>query len=86
MVPGHEEARLIYQGVSRLLPQSDEKRLVVDIGGRSTEMILGQGYDARRLESYRLGSVAWSTRYFPTRPVHGTAFKTAEDGGQSRAR
>ena len=35
VVSGHEEARLIYQGVSRLLPQSDERRLVVDIGGRS---------------------------------------------------
>ncbi|MDP3204860.1 MAG: exopolyphosphatase, partial [Hydrogenophaga sp.] len=37
VVSGYEEARLIYQGVSRLLPHSDEKRLVVDIGGRSTE-------------------------------------------------
>lgn len=65
VVSGHEEARLIYQGVSHLLPQSDERRLVVDIGGRSTEVILGQGYTPLRMESYRLGSVAWSTRYFP---------------------
>ncbi|MEZ5706197.1 MAG: Ppx/GppA phosphatase family protein [Burkholderiaceae bacterium] len=78
VVPGQEEARLIYQGVSRLLPQSDEKRLVVDIGGRSTEMILGQGYEARRLESYRLGSVAWSSRYFPRGQFTLAAFKTAE--------
>ena len=41
VISGPEEARLIYQGVARLLPQSDEKRLVVDIGGRSTELILG---------------------------------------------
>ena len=42
VISGPEEARLIYQGVARLLPQSDERRLVIDIGGRSTEMILGQ--------------------------------------------
>lgn len=78
VVSGQEEARLIYQGVSRLLPQSDEKRLVVDIGGRSTEMILGQGYEARRMESYRLGSVAWSTRYFARGLFSAASFKTAE--------
>ncbi|MDO9028928.1 MULTISPECIES: Ppx/GppA phosphatase family protein [Hydrogenophaga] len=78
VVSGHEEARLIYQGVSRLLPQSEEKRLVVDIGGRSTEMILGQGYEARKMESYRLGSVAWSTKYFPRGQLTTVAFKTAE--------
>lgn len=78
VVSGHEEARLIYQGVSRLLPHSDEKRLVVDIGGRSTEMILGQGYTAQAMESYRLGSVAWSGRYFARGTVSAAAFKTAE--------
>ena len=83
VVSGQEEARLIYQGVSRLLPQSDEKRLVVDIGGRSTEMILGQGYEARRMESYRLGSVAWSTRYFPKGLCSTGSFKTAEIAAQA---
>jgi exopolyphosphatase/guanosine-5'-triphosphate,3'-diphosphate pyrophosphatase len=83
VVSGQEEARLIYQGVSRLLPQSQEKRLVVDIGGRSTEMILGQGYEARRMESYRLGSVAWSTRYFPKGQCNTTAFRMAEIAAQA---
>ena len=78
VVSGHEEARLIYQGVSHLLPQSDEKRLVVDIGGRSTEMIIGEGYVASKMESYRLGSVAWSTKYFPKGQFTAAAFKTAE--------
>lgn len=78
VVSGHEEARLIYQGVSRLLPHSDERRLVVDIGGRSTEIIMGEGYVARGMESYRLGSVAWSQRYFPRGQVSAAAFKTAE--------
>ncbi|MBL8387507.1 MAG: exopolyphosphatase [Hydrogenophaga sp.] len=78
VISGQEEARLIYQGVSHLLPQSDERRLVVDIGGRSTEMIIGQGYRAEQMESYRLGSVAWSTRYFPRGVFSADAFRTAE--------
>ena len=77
VIAGQEEARLIYQGVSHLLPQSDEKRLVVDIGGRSTEMILGQGYQASAMESYRLGSVAWAGKYFARGDFSAAAFKTA---------
>jgi exopolyphosphatase/guanosine-5'-triphosphate,3'-diphosphate pyrophosphatase len=77
VIPGREEARLIYQGVARLLPQSDEKRLVVDIGGRSTEMILGQGYDAKVMDSFRVGSVAWSMRYFPKGEFKADAFRVA---------
>ena len=83
VVSGHEEARLIYQGVTRLLPQSDERRLVVDIGGRSTEMILGQGYDAHRMESYHLGSVSWSTRFFADGQFSESAFRTAEVAAQA---
>ncbi|WP_342131473.1 Ppx/GppA phosphatase family protein [Hydrogenophaga sp. OTU3427] len=83
VVSGHEEARLIYQGVSRLLPQSDEHRLVIDIGGRSTEMILGQGFNALRMESYRLGSGSWSTRYFPGGEFTAEAFRTAEVAAQA---
>ena len=78
VITGPEEARLIYQGVSRLLPQSDERRLVVDIGGRSTEMILGQHYNARVMASYRVGSVAWSMKYFPQGHFTEQAFRTAE--------
>ncbi|MFD0668581.1 Ppx/GppA phosphatase family protein [Ramlibacter sp. MAHUQ-53] len=78
VIAGREEARLIFQGVTHLLPQSDERRLVVDIGGRSTEMILGQGYDARVMESYRVGSVAWSQKYFPKGEFTEAAFERAE--------
>ena len=77
VISGHEEARLIYQGVSHLLPQSEERRLVIDIGGRSTEVILGQGYTPIRMESYRLGSVAWSTRYFPRNQFTAPMLRTA---------
>ncbi|MFT3721925.1 exopolyphosphatase [Pseudorhodoferax sp.] len=78
VISGREEARLIYQGVSRLLPQSDERRLVIDIGGRSTEMILGQGYEARLMESFRVGSVSWSMRYFPKGEFTPDAFRMAK--------
>ena len=78
VISGREEARLIYQGVAHVLPQSDERRLVVDIGGRSTEMILGQDFEARTMESYRVGSVAWSMKYFPDGQFSPRAFERAE--------
>ena len=78
VIPGREEARLIYQGVAHHLPQSSERRLVVDIGGRSTEMILGKDFQANITESYRVGSVAWSMRYFPAGQFTARAFESAE--------
>lgn len=78
VISGNEEARLIYRGVAHLLPQSDERRLVVDIGGRSTELILGHGLDARVMESYRVGSVAWSMKYFAQGQFSPRAFELAE--------
>ena len=78
VISGREEARLIYQGVAHLLPQSPERRLVVDIGGRSTEMILGTGLDPLTMESYRVGSVAWSMKYFPDGQFTPRAFETAQ--------
>ena len=61
-----------------MLPQSDERRLVVDIGGRSTELILGQHLTAQVMESYRVGSVAWSMKYFPNGQLTAAAFNMAE--------
>ncbi len=83
VVSGPEEARLIYQGVSRLLPQSPEKRLVVDIGGRSTELILGQGYQSHAVTSLRMGSVAWSNRYFADGNFTPEAFSAAETAAKA---
>ena len=83
VISGREEARLIYQGVARLLPQSDERRLVVDIGGRSTELILGHQFEAGLMESYRVGSVTWSTRYFPDGQFTAAAFEQAEIAAQA---
>jgi exopolyphosphatase/guanosine-5'-triphosphate,3'-diphosphate pyrophosphatase len=83
VISGREEARLIYQGVAHLLPQSDERRLVVDIGGRSTELILGHGFDAQVMESYRVGSVAWSMKYFPQGQFTEKAFEQAGIAAQA---
>jgi exopolyphosphatase/guanosine-5'-triphosphate,3'-diphosphate pyrophosphatase len=83
VIAGREEARLIYLGVSHLLPQSNERRLVVDIGGRSTEMILGQHETASTLASYQVGSVAWSMKYFPDGLWTPQAFKAAEIGAMA---
>ncbi|MEJ8858081.1 Ppx/GppA phosphatase family protein [Variovorax robiniae] len=82
VIPGREEARLIYQGVAHMLPQTDasekERRLVVDIGGRSTEMILGRALQAEIMESYRVGSVAWSMKYFEKGQFTVAAFRAAQ--------
>ena len=83
VISGVEEARLIYQGVSRFLPQSEERRLVVDIGGRSTEFILGQGFAIHSTDSLRVGSVAWSLKYFPKGQFTEEAFLRAEVAAES---
>jgi exopolyphosphatase/guanosine-5'-triphosphate,3'-diphosphate pyrophosphatase len=78
VISGREEARLIYSGVANLLPQSDERRLVVDIGGRSTELIVGKAYKPQTMESYRVGSVKWSMKYFADGQFTALAFEWAE--------
>ncbi len=77
IISGREEARLIYAGVARLQP-SEARRLVIDIGGRSTEMILGQGRTPQRAESFRIGSVSLSMRYFPDGRFTEQAFRAAQ--------
>jgi exopolyphosphatase/guanosine-5'-triphosphate,3'-diphosphate pyrophosphatase len=64
VISGLEEARLIYSGVTRTLPRSPGSRLVVDIGGGSTELIIGRGHRPVELESLKLGCVTMSTDHF----------------------
>ncbi len=78
VISGREEARLIYQGVAQMLPQSDERRIVIDVGGRSTELILGTGTTPQVMESFRVGSIAWSNRYFPDGQFTKRSFSIAE--------
>ena len=78
VISGREEARLIYAGVSRLLPYQYETKLVVDIGGRSTEMIVGQGTRAIETESFKVGSVSLSMKYLPDGRYTERGFKNAQ--------
>ena len=77
VISGREEARLIYAGVAQLQP-SDEPRLVVDIGGRSTELILGQGRVPKVAESFAVGSVSLSMRFFADGRFTADAFRAAQ--------
>jgi exopolyphosphatase/guanosine-5'-triphosphate,3'-diphosphate pyrophosphatase len=75
---GREEARLIYLGVAHPLPPSPDKRLVVDIGGGSTEFIIGSGYKPQKLESLYMGCVSYTLRFFPGGKVDKKSFREAE--------
>src|SRR5262245_16755161 len=66
IISGLEEARLIYLGVSHSLPfDDDERRLVVDIGGGSTECIIGEGFEPHRAASLFMGCVSYTKNFFP---------------------
>ena len=78
IIAGHEEARLIYLGVSHALPRSNERRLVVDIGGGSTELIIGNRHRPLRLESLFMGCVSHTRRFFEDGRITAKAFRSAE--------
>jgi len=78
VVAGREEARLIYIGVAHGLAPSKESRLVVDIGGGSTEFIIGTGITPRVTESLYMGCVSWSLRFFPDQRLSKSNMKRAE--------
>ncbi len=77
VISGREEARLIYAGVAHLQP-ADEARLVIDIGGRSTEMILGQGQVPTAAESFQVGCVGLSMRYFDDGRIDAARLRAAQ--------
>jgi exopolyphosphatase / guanosine-5'-triphosphate,3'-diphosphate pyrophosphatase len=77
IISGREEARLIFAGVARLQP-STVPRLVIDIGGRSTEMIVGRGTRPRQAESFQVGSVSLSMKYFSDGRFTERAFREAQ--------
>ena len=83
VIGGHEEARLIYLGVAHELPRSLEPRLVIDIGGGSTEFIIGRGLEAERLESLNIGCVGMTQRYFPQGLLTEAAFSAAETAARA---
>lgn len=78
VIGGREEARLIYFGVAHLLEPGPSRRLVVDIGGGSTEVIIGTGHVPEVLESVYVGCVSYSLRFFDGGRYDKGAFKQAE--------
>lgn len=78
VIAGVEEARLIYIGAAHEVSAVQGNRLVVDIGGGSTEFIIGKGYEPKLMESLYIGCVSHSLRFFPKGNIDAHAFKEAE--------
>jgi exopolyphosphatase / guanosine-5'-triphosphate,3'-diphosphate pyrophosphatase len=76
VISGHEEARLIYQGVAHHR-QHNELQLVIDIGGGSTECIIGEQYKVKALDSLNIGCVSYQQQFFPDGIISEQAFKQA---------
>ncbi|PMN72758.1 guanosine-5'-triphosphate,3'-diphosphate diphosphatase [Enterovibrio norvegicus] len=81
VIKGEEEARTIYHGVAHT-SGGKGKRLVVDIGGASTELIIGEGFDAAALTSLDMGCVTWLEQHFKDRSLTETSFKSAIEGAK----
>ncbi len=76
IISGREEARLIYLGVVACL-SGNERRLVVDIGGGSTEVIVGEGLNPLERESLHMGCISWTRAHFPDGRLSGRAWQRA---------
>jgi exopolyphosphatase/guanosine-5'-triphosphate,3'-diphosphate pyrophosphatase len=85
VIAGREEARLIYLGVAHTLARPETRQLVVDIGGGSTEFIIGQNIDPVRLESLYMGCVSFSLRFFPDGKVDKRSLQGSRARGAARA-
>ncbi|TAL77191.1 MAG: Ppx/GppA family phosphatase [Burkholderiaceae bacterium] len=78
IIAGHEEARLIYSGVANELPPSENHRLVIDIGGGSTEIIIGKGYEPVKLASLYMGCVSFTQRFFANGHITASRMEQAQ--------
>lgn len=78
VIAGREEARLIYIGAAHSLPSAAHKRLVIDIGGGSTEFIIGKRYEPQLMESLYMGCVSYTQRFFPERKVDRKRLRDAQ--------
>ncbi|CAM2008306.1 Ppx/GppA phosphatase family protein [Acanthopleuribacter pedis] len=77
IIGGREEARLIYKGVAQHLPRSRKRNFVVDIGGGSTEFVIGTNNEPDVMESRELGCVTFSMKYFPDGNITRRGFNRA---------
>lgn len=78
IIPGREEARLIYLGVSRGVAGAPARRLVVDIGGGSTECIIGDSFDAVAVHSLYMGCVGFTKQFFSDGKISGKRMNNAK--------
>ncbi|MDW8479161.1 MAG: Ppx/GppA phosphatase family protein [Xanthomonadales bacterium] len=78
IVSGREEARLIYLGVTRDLPARRERRLVIDVGGGSTEFIIGVGREPEHMESVQMGCIATTRRFFADGAISRRRWREAQ--------
>jgi exopolyphosphatase / guanosine-5'-triphosphate,3'-diphosphate pyrophosphatase len=77
IISGEEEGRLIYMGVASTLAAPAERRLVIDIGGGSTELILGRGQEIRHVESFSIGTARHSQSFFANGQLDAASFDAA---------
>lgn len=77
VISGYEEARLIYTGVNHRLEGSTRRRLVIDIGGGSTELIIGEGGDPKKIESFAVGALNTVIKFFPEGRVTQSSMNSA---------
>ena len=76
VISGHEEARLIFMGVEHTQPEKGRK-LVIDIGGGSTELVIGEDFEPQLVESRRMGCVSFAQLYFPKGEISRENFRRA---------
>jgi exopolyphosphatase/guanosine-5'-triphosphate,3'-diphosphate pyrophosphatase len=84
VIAGTEEARLIYIGAMHSLAYTEKKRLVIDIGGGSTEFIIGSGYVPQIMESVTIGCVSFTGKYFPGGELTEANFDNAIFGARGK--
>jgi exopolyphosphatase/guanosine-5'-triphosphate,3'-diphosphate pyrophosphatase len=78
IIAGREEARLIYLGVTQWVAGEEQKQLVMDIGGGSTELIIGEHFDPVEMESLQFGCVSVTNRFFANGKITGKSLKRAQ--------
>lgn len=76
IISGNEEARLIFMGVEHTQPERGRK-LVIDIGGGSTELVIGENFEPLRVESRRMGCVSFGQNFFPEGEISPVRFNRA---------
>lgn len=78
IIAGREEARLVYLGVTHWVADHQQKQLVIDIGGGSTELIIGEDFDPVEMESLQFGCVSVTNRFFSNGKISAKSLKKAQ--------